>query len=1004
MNRKTKKWEDLSITNINAKEQTATLLHYSNVEDAKSFNKKKSINFKSLDGTWKFNLFDAPEFLPKNFTNKDFDFSEFEEIPVPSCWQLHGYDEMSYTDLYYPFPINPPFVPTKNPTGLYHKTFKITELNKENDTIIRFNGVDSAYDFYINGNYVGYGKVSRMSTEFDITDKLVLGENKITVVVYKWCDGTYLEDQDMWWLSGIFRSIELFEIPKVSVRDLFVKTNFDDSYTDSYLQLELSTKNSLNKKINVSLQNTKGVVFEKEYPISNEDLILNELIENPLKWSAEEPNLYNLFINIKDENIVYDTISLKVGFRKVEIVGDKFLVNGKQIMFSGVNRHDYNPYTGRVVSYEEMKEDVILMKQNNINAVRTAHYPNQVEFYDLCNEYGLYVIDEADLECHGFELTGDYSNIVDNSNWEVTILDRINRMVKRDKNNPCILLWSLGNESDVGSNLVKAYNLCKEIDNTRYVHYEGDRQSLISDVDSTMYSSVEKLKEIGENTHGKKPHLICEYGHAMGNGPGGLDEYQEVFKSYNRLHGGFIWEWFDHGIYQKDKNGNEYFAYGGNFGDTPTNGAFCIDGLLFPDRTPSPSLMQYKQVIAKANIVSFDYEKASATVKNDFDFISLDNFILEYSIVSGEKTLVTKAIDLHNICAKSEKSLAIDLDQLKTTAIYDDTYINFYFKFKEANLFAKKGHVISVNQFLLPLEKSTDKIIEKSGDITVKNTDTTLNVSIKEKTYNFNKVYGILENIEINKKNILSEPITFTTWRASIDNDMYKVTDWKEKYFLHIESEQTESFDYKVCDDSVEVCIQKYFGYLNQSYGYTLSYTYRILNTGSLEFNLNGKFKKFGNEIPNMIPRIGVKFALDNFDKVKYYGLGEFENYPDTKTNALMGIYNKTIDEMHTPYINPQENGGRCNVHWLELSNEAQRLKIENSSPYFITTHNYSLESLEKAKHDYEIHRENKTYIHIDYIHNGVGSNSCGQEQLEPYKAKFKDFEMSFILKGDALC
>ncbi len=998
MERLFKKWEDLTLTTENARNTTATLLHYSNEEKANTFKKENTNFYQTLDGTWKFILLDAPEFLPENFASKTFDHSLWNDIKVPSCWQLEGYDEMSYTDLYYRFPINPPFVPTENPTGVYYRTFNVDSLTPNEDVIIKFNGVDSAYDFYINGEHIGFSKVSRMSTEFDITDKLVVGENQITVVVYKWSDGTYLEDQDMWWLSGIFRSVELFKIPKVRIEDLFVKTDLDSEYKNSDLSLELSTLNAVGKSLKISLTKENETVLSKTYDITKEIFTINEFIADPLKWTAETPTLYDLFISICQNGEVLDIVSLKVGFRKIEIQGSKFLINGTQIMFSGVNRHDYDPYTGRVVTLENMENDVILMKQHNINAVRTAHYPNQVEFYDLCNKYGLYVIDEADLECHGFELTGDYANIVDNYKWEKTIVDRIERMVRRDKNNPSIILWSLGNESDVGVNLVKAYLRCKELDNTRFVHYEGDRQSLISDVDSTMYSTVEKLDILGSNIHGKKPHLICEYGHAMGNGPGGLDEYQAVFKKHERLHGGFIWEWFDHGIYQKTEDGNEYFAFGGNFGDTPTNGAFCIDGLLFPDRTPSPSLLQYKQVIAKVNAISFDFDTKTIVVENDYDFKDLNDTVLRYEVVCGEEIISTKTVSLDNIQPKTNKDIKLDLNINEVASA--DTYLNLYFEQKDDTLYAKKGHRISVNQFVLPI-KVTNKVIEtKKQPISVDEQGFMLTVNVGEKSYVFNKVYGTLCELNISGVNTLAEPVKFTTWRATIDNDMYKVKDWKEKYFLHIESEQLEIFEHTVYNDYVEVNIQKYFSYLNQSYGYILNYSYKILNDGTLDFSLKGTYKKFGTEIPNLIPRLGVQFALNNLNKVKYYGLGEFENYPDTKTNAIMGVYAKTIEEMHTPYVHPQENGGRCNVKWLELSNDTTNFAIKNKSPYFITAHNYSMSTLDKAEHDYQIQRENKVYLNIDYKHCGVGSNSCGQDQLEPYRVKFEDFEMSFTLEG----
>ncbi|MGL5314014.1 MAG: glycoside hydrolase family 2 TIM barrel-domain containing protein, partial [Peptostreptococcaceae bacterium] len=531
MNRVPKLWENIDILHINRKKDSTLFYSYENREGAFSYDESKSKGYKLLDGEWKFLFLEAPEFSPNGFNNKDYNTENWNNIKVPSNWQMEGYGKMHYTDLYYPFPINPPFVPTKNPTGIYKRKFTLDKNWMREKTTLRFHGVDSAFEIWVNGEYVGYSKGSRMQAEFDITE-FVKEENDITVRVYQFSDATYLEDQDMWWLSGIFRSVELVNQPHAYVRDIKIETDLDKSYIDSNLKIYLELCNEVSKdkdlKVNIKLFNKENKVILDTFKTINlksnnsESIIFNEFIENPLKWTAEAPNLYNLEITLIDSetNEVLQLIPQRVGFRKIEVKDGNFTINGKVIMLNGVNRHDYDPEGGRTVSKENMLKDVILMKQNNINAVRTSHYPSNSYLYDLCDIYGLYVISEADLECHGFELTGNYNWISNNKLWEKVYVDRVERLVQRDKNHPCIIMWSLGNESGFGHNFVSMANRCKEIDSTRLVHYEGDFDAVVSDVYSTMYSRIYRLIEIGEDNEGKKPHVLCEYGHAMGNGPG----------------------------------------------------------------------------------------------------------------------------------------------------------------------------------------------------------------------------------------------------------------------------------------------------------------------------------------------------------------------------------------------------------------------------------------------------------------------------------------------------
>ncbi len=562
------------------------ILHHNRLP-SRAFVKKENVI--SLNGIWNFKFYDSPLRIPPNLFDTAIDPTHWDSIDVPSCWQLKGYGHMHYTDLYYPFPATPPLIPSNNPTGVYHRTFNMIDDWLDERVLLRFFGVDSAFHVIINSHVVGYSQGSRMVSEFDITPYLNSGSNTITVSVYQYCTDTYLEDQDMWWLSGIFRDVEIEKLPKISIWDCKVDTELRDDYVDSILTLQMTLLNKMhthnnpnNYQLNVYLDHEKILTKALQLNSESEQIKLDTSIKNPRKWHAEEPYLYTLKISLLDSNKrVIDEISQKIGFRTIEIHDGKFLINGRQIFFKGVNRHDFNCDTGRYVTHEDMEKDILLMKRNNINAVRTSHYPNMPYFYDLCDKYGLYVIAEADLECNGFQFSSNYSQLSDNPDWALSYVDRIERCVGRDKNHPSIIMWSLGNEASYGRNFVTMAKRCKEIDPTRPIHYEEDGATEVSDVYSTMYTRLHTLEEIGRNNEGTKPHILCEYGHAMGNGPGGLKEHMDVFEKYERLHGGFIWEWIDHGIRCYDADGTAYFKHGGDYA-SPHNGNFNCDGFYFP--------------------------------------------------------------------------------------------------------------------------------------------------------------------------------------------------------------------------------------------------------------------------------------------------------------------------------------------------------------------------------------------------------------------------------------
>ena len=1011
MSRIYKEWEDINLLHKNRSISRSQFNRYLNKEDALTYENKYSLGFKSLNGQWKFLFLKAPELSPKDFYSEEFNSEDWDSIEVPSNWQIEGYGNMQYTDLYYPFPINPPYVPTENPTGIYKRKFIMEDNWLKERTILRFNGVDSAFHVWINGREVGYSKGSRMCSEFDISKYIKIGENDLTVRVYQWSDATYLEDQDMWWLSGIFRDVEIIKENRISVRDIFINTDFDDKYNDANLKIKVSLENVTNESL-------KDVKILYELLDSNFDEVLSETIENidlkalseeeiyidkaiksPKKWSAEEPNLYHLIVTVLNDDKVLEVIPQRVGFRKIEVKGENFLINGKAVLLNGVNRHDYHPEMGRTVSKEVMEQDVILMKKHNINAVRTAHYPNNSYFYDLCDIYGLYVIDEADLECHGFELTGNYKWITEDPKWEKAYVDRAERLVQRDKNHPSIIMWSLGNESSFGVNFEKMRDACRNIDNSRLIHYEEDREIKITDVYSTMYTRLEKLIEIGENKEIKKPHILCEYGHAMGNGPGGLKEYQEVFRKYNKLQGGFIWEWYDHGIKTKNKEGKEFYAYGGNFGEYPHNGNFCIDGMLFPDRTPSPALIEYKKVIEPVKFEAEDLTKGKIRVKNLYDFIDLSFGSIHWSINYDDKTLDSGSLVVNEIEPGKEGILSIPYKIPSNVKANTDYWLTLSYKLNKDMPWAKYGHEIAFEQFLLPIKeiKLTEPI---KGILEVEENETNLYVRGSNFKIAFSKIFGSMDKFIYENIEVIKEGPKLNFWRAPIDNDMYVIKDWKEKYFLHKMQHITEEFSWQLKENFVEINHFTHIAPPNQGWAVKAKYIYEIYADGKIKLKIEGSTINSEYKMPEMIPKIGLELILNrDFDKVTWYGRGPGENYSDSKLSGKIGVYRKKVEDMHTPYIYPQENGNRTDVKWLSVTNLRELGMLAYADEFMeFSIHDYTKEDLEEAKHEHELVRRDFVVLNLDYKQNGLGSASCGQEQLPAYKLQLTPFSFNLTL------
>lgn len=1006
-------WENIELLHRNRLMGRAYYISYPNKDAALTYERGNSRWFRLLNGNWKFFFSSTPQNVPEDFFGESFHDDHWDDIKVPGNWQLQGYGQPHYTDLIYPFPIDPPRVPTENPTGIYRRNFYISKNWDDKQILLKFEGVDSAFHVWVNGYEVGYSQGSRLPSEFDITPFIRIGQNTMAVKVYQWSDGSYLEDQDMWWLSGIFRDVYLLARPLIHLNDFFVQTELDSVYRDGILHLQTIWENHLprdicNYQIAYHLLDDRYVeiasVIHSNLTMqqgSTKEITIEIPVKNPKKWSAEAPYLYHLCIILKDEegNTV-EVTPTKVGFRKIELKGGNFLVNGVPIMLKGVNRHEHHPDLGRAVSLESMIEDIVLMKQNNINAVRTAHYPNDPRFYDLCDQYGLYVMDEADLECHGFELIGDANKISDDPQWEKAYVDRMERMVHRDKNHPCIIMWSLGNESGFGCNFEAMGRRCREIDPTRLIHYEGDTEAKVADVVSTMYSPVDKMIEFGKKEDMEKPHILCEYAHAMGNGPGGLIVYWDAFSTYKRLQGGFVWEWIDHGLTQYTQDGSIYYAYGGDFGDEPNNSNFCCDGLLFPNRTPSPGLYEYKKIIEPVKVEAIDLVKGRIKVKNGYDFLALDHLTMSWNVMADGAVLQSGYTDMKDIQAGGSKEISIPLDLPQNPAPNTDYWLNIHFILASDTLWAAKGHEIAWEQFQLPIkaQKSLEMNIKEIPSLTCQEERNRINIKGVDFEIGFDKGKGVISEWKYAGIDLIKKGPKLNLWRAPIDNEMYVVNDWRKKYLHRMQHRIDEVSCEEIGHNLVAIKVFAYIAPPTLDWGVQCQYVYSIYGSGDMVLEVKGTPC---GQLPETWPRIGLQMELpDMLDYVSWYGKGPGEAYIDSKEANPFGLYKNRVEGLYTPYVYPQENGNRTEVKWLSLTDARGMGLLAVGMPQFdFSAHYYTMEDLEKAKHTCDLVKRDKITLNLDYKHHGLGSASCGPNPLPEHQLTPRDFHFTIRLK-----
>ncbi|WP_242773529.1 beta-galactosidase subunit alpha [Brevibacillus parabrevis] len=1008
-------WANHQLLQRNRLPARAYFLSYPEATQALTYDRGATPWFQLLNGQWQFAYATSPLGAPDDFFADDYDAAEWGRIQVPGHWQLQGHGKPHYTDLYYPFPVDPPHVPSDNPTGCYLREFTVSPEWEQHQVILRFEGVDSAFHVWLNGAEVGYSQGSRLPSEFDVTELLRTGKNRLAVQVYQWSDGTYLEDQDMWYLSGIFRDVSLIARPKLHVRDVAVVTELDDKYQDGILRVRVHVENSGAERLG-GVSVTAKLLDQFRQPVAAEVQRIGGTVEagqetlldlrlpvsGPKKWSAEEPNLYHLLLELGQEaSGTVEVIPIRVGFRSIEVKGNNFFVNGVPIRLNGVNRHDHHPDLGRAVPFETMREDVLMMKRHNINAVRTAHYPNDPRFYDLCDQYGLYVMDETDLETHGFQLTGNISQLSDDPEWENAYVERMERMVERDKNHPSIIMWSLGNESGFGCNFRAMAAWCRQADPTRLIHYEEDREAEVCDVFSTMYSSVEKMMQHGENEQLQKPHIMCEYAHAMGNGPGGLRDYANVFDKYQRLQGGFVWEWIDHGLCQWTEDGREYFAYGGDFGDYPTNGNFVIDGLIRPDRTPSPGLLEYKKVIEPITAAAVDLKEGVVTLHNRYDFCTLDHVRMVWSITADGQVLQSGTMSLPDVKAGSRADVVIPYKVPEFAAEQTDYWLTVSFVLAQDEAWAHAGHELAWAQFALPVPapQPAAALSRKisPGHLEAAETKREITLAGGDFRFVFDKADGVPKSWVFAGKELLVAGPRLTFWRAPIDNDMYVVEDWRKAFLDRLQIRVDSVALQQERDDRAVIVCDVRIGPPVYAWAFACRYTYTVFGNGEVHVEVQGT--PHGTP-PAMLPRIGLKLLIaKDLERVSWYGLGPGESYSDSKEANRVGVYHASVDELYTPYVFPQENGNRTDTRWMSITDQRGIGLFASGQPTMdFSALRYDTDDLEQAKHVTDLVKRDYVTLHLDYRQNGLGSNSCGPKQSEQHALRPEAFRFQLRL------
>ncbi len=997
-------WEDPNVFSINMMEPHAIFHVYTNPEDAMNKSWQQSDRYQSLNGIWKFKWSVTPTKRPKNFYKPDYNISHWDTIKVPSNIELQGYSAPIYTDVPYPFEPNPPFVPyDHNPIGSYKRKFTIPADWKDQQVIIHYGAVNSAMYLWVNGQKVGYGEGSKTPMEFDITPYLQDGENDLAVELYRFCSGSYLEDQDMWKMSGIERDVYLVARTPDHLRDFFVHASLTNEYTDGTLNVDVELQRATKEKLNVSIELFDGdkLIAQKKQVAKGTQADLNIALDQPIKnvrkWTAETPDLYNLRITLSDSkmNVLESTVR-SIGFRTSEIKNRQLLVNGQPVTIRGVNRHEHSAINGNILSEADMINDIRLMQAHNINAVRASHYPNMACLYELCDEYGMYVVDEANIESHGMGY-GEESLAKDTA-WLATHMNRTQRMLERTKNHPSIITWSLGNEAGDGINFEKTYAWIKSRDNSRPVQYEQARSKDHTDITAPMYATIDWMREYIEGDY-KKPYILCEYAHAMGNSVGNLQGYWDLIDSEPSLQGGFIWDWADQTFTAKDDEGKSYYAYGGDLGyvGISNDSSFCANGLVTSDRKPNPHIYEVKKVYQPLKVLETDASKGEFKLWNRFNFIGTDNYELSYTITYYGEVVERKSIDMPVVAPQDTVAFSVDYGKL-TSKLGGEYLITFTISQKKASALLENGHETGWDQFVVESfgkegaspSKSSLKVKEKGNQIVIAN---------KQYSVVFNKQSGEMTNWIIEGEEMLEAPLQPNFWRAPTENDLawgmtQKCASWKNVDWQAVDTKIKKE------NDRVELIIKQA---LSQENSFVTT-TYQVFENGDIEVSANFSIN---DTLPD-IPRVGLAFKTDAaFDNLQWYGRGPLESYADRKSGMKKGVYSGKVWDQYYPYVRPQETGLKEDVSWFTLTNEAGKgILIVAEQTLAFNVQQFDFKELEhkgqrQMAHGTDIQPGEQISVCLDHKHMGVGGDTTWgwRAQAHPqYRVPAGEYTFNFRL------
>ena len=998
-------WEDQTVFQINREEPRAHFFPFESEALALKNDKSLSNYFQSLNGEWKFHFAKDPTQKATGFEQVDYEVSHWDDITVPGHWEMQGWSVPIYLDEEYPFPPDPPFVPHDyNTVGSYVKTFELNELWNIRDIFIHFGGVRSAFYFWLNGEFVGYSQGSKTPAVFNITDKVISGENKVAVQVYRFSDGSYLEGQDTWRVSGLERDVYLYAVSKTRIADFFVKAELNDDLKSGYFSLDIDflqdDETAEEMTIKAVLTGSSETLFDST-AVVKKSILFESIIDHINPWSAEDPYLYNLQINLfNSQKEIIESFTQQVGFKRVEIIDGNLLVNGKAIMFRGVNRHEWDPVRGRSITEETMIKDIQLMKENNINAVRTSHYPNQERWYELCNEYGLYVIDEANIEAHGMQFhEKSYGHIANDSTWTAQWIDRGKRMVERDKNQPCIIMWSMGNEAGDGTNFVKLYDWIKARDNTRPVVYQPAWYERHTDVVFPMYKNIEFISDYASKKT-EKPLILCEYAHAMGNSVGNLQDYWDTFEKYKALQGGFIWDWVDQVILKTDENGTDYWAYGGDFGTefAENDSNFCANGLIAADRTINPHMHEVKKVYQPVKFEADNLSHGRIKVTNRYDFVDLNHLDFEWFVKGNDKTISSGKMGKLDLMAGESQKLTFSL-----SGIIPEPGVEYFLmiraKTNQNHPLISKGHIVAWEQFQLPISRELTTTPLTDMPIIILNTDAGIEVHGKAFYVLFNRATGQIKQYIYNGIEIFINPIEANFWRAPNDNDLGNGMPKRTRLWKNVnDSLKTEVISGEVIDGFARVVFKSSYPSINLN----LISVYQVYGNGII--NIDNKYSMADTSLPE-IPRIGIKMSLPgDFDEVTWFGRGPHESYIDRKTSAAVGLYHGSVWDQTFQYVRPQETGNKTDVRWMALSNGKIGLMVKGSPTFDGSVHQYPYEDLDYVprgqKHG-KLNLQQKDQVDwlIDLKQMGVGGdNSWGARPHDQYTLSPGNYDYSFML------